>query len=634
MPTAIVTGSGGLIGSESVQHFVRAGFDVIGLENDMRARFFGPSASTSHTTGRLLRTLNGAFSSRDLDIRDRDAVDRVFAEVAASLEVVIHAAAQPSHDWAASDPQTDFTVNANGTLNLLEATRRHAPAASFIFCSTNKVYGDLPNHLPLRDLGNRLELPEQHRYFRGIDTTMSIDASTHSLFGVSKAAADLLVQEYGRYFDMPTASFRGGCLTGPNHAGAKLHGFLSYLMRCTITGDRYTVFGYGGKQVRDNIHSADYVAAFEAFHRDPRAGAVYNLGGGRDSNCSMLEAIELCEKIAGKQLDWELSDEHRIGDHRWWISDLQPFQRDYPDWRITRGIERCAARDPGRERRAVVGGVMKLSVVIPAHNEVESIGATIQATAAELRRAGIEHEILVVDDASQDGTGELVRAIAEQDPHVHCLRSPLPPGFGHAVRAGFERYSGDAVAIMMADLSDSPRDLVSYYRVLEEGYDCAFGTRFGHGGATHGYPPVKLVLNRIVNLGIQVLFQHGYNDTTNAFKAYRRYVIDQLQPMLSNHFNLTVELPLKAVARGFTYGVVPVSWTNRVHGESKLKLQEMGSRYLFIVLYVWLEAHLSRGDYHRQDLVTQPLVAHHHTVKTRKRSRRSRRPSRQPNPSR
>jgi CDP-paratose 2-epimerase len=339
MPTAIVTGSGGLIGSESVQHFVEQGYDVIGLENDMRAQFFGPSASTAHTTGRLQRMLGNAFRSLDIDIRDADEVDRVFAETAGSLDLVIHTAAQPSHDWAASDPHTDFTVNANGTLNLLEATRHHAPSATFIFCSTNKVYGDLPNHLPLIEQSGRLELPEDHRYFRGIDTSMSIDASIHSLFGVSKAAADLLVQEYGRYFDMPTVCFRGGCLTGPNHAGAKLHGFLSYLMRCAMTGEAYTVFGYGGKQVRDNIHSADLVAAFDAFHREPRAAAVYNIGGGRESNCSMLEAIELCEAISGRELDWALSEENRIGDHRWWISDLGPFQHDYPSWRIMHHVE-------------------------------------------------------------------------------------------------------------------------------------------------------------------------------------------------------------------------------------------------------------------------------------------------------
>ncbi len=250
----------------------------------------------------------------------------------------------------------------------------------------------------------------------------------------------------------------------------------------------------------------------------------------------------------------------------------------------------------------MAGRPLKLSVVIPAHNEVDSIGEAVRATATELEEAGIDYEILVIDDASGDGTADAVAPVAERNANVRCVRSHLPPGFGHAVRAGLELYTGDAVAIMMADLSDSPRDLVLYYRVLEQGYDCAFGTRFGNGGRTHGYPRIKLVLNRIANAGIRFLFQHGYNDTTNAFKAYRRYVIDQIQPLLSNHFNLTVEMPLKAVVRGYNYAVVPVTWTNRRHGVSKLKLQEMGSRYAFIILYVWLEHHLSRGDYRRKDL--------------------------------
>jgi len=339
MRTAIVTGSGGLIGSESVGHFVEAGFDVIGLENDMRARFFGSEASTRPITERLLERYPGEFRSLEVDIRDAGSVMSIFADAADSLELVIHTAAQPSHDWAASDPQTDFGVNANGTLNLLEAVRSHAPEAAFIFCSTNKVYGDLPNRLPLEDHELRLELPTEHPYYEGIDTTMSIDASMHSLFGVSKAAADLMVQEYGRYFEIPTVCFRGGCLTGPNHAGAQLHGFLAYLMRCVVTGQPYTVFGYGGKQVRDNIHSADLVAAFDEFRRAPRTGAVYNIGGGRFSNCSMLEAIELCEQIAGRELEWELSDEARMGDHRWWISDLRPFEEDYPGWRLEYDVE-------------------------------------------------------------------------------------------------------------------------------------------------------------------------------------------------------------------------------------------------------------------------------------------------------
>lgn len=335
MATAIITGSGGLIGSESVAHFVEAGYDVIGLENDMRARFFGVEASTQHVSSRLIDSYS-EFRSLEVDIRDTSAVAKVFATN--DIDLVIHTAAQPSHDWAASDPQTDFGVNANGTLNLLEATRHYAPDATFIFTSTNKVYGDLPNQLPLVELDTRLELPADHRFAGGIDTSMSIDQSMHSLFGVSKVASDLLVQEYGRYFELNTVCFRCGCLTGPNHAGTRLHGFLSYLMRCTMTGEAYTVCGYGGKQVRDNIHSADLVAAFAAFHADPRSAAVYNMGGGRVSNCSMLEAIAMCEEIAQTELQWTLDERNRMGDHRWWISDLSAFQADYPAWGIEHNV--------------------------------------------------------------------------------------------------------------------------------------------------------------------------------------------------------------------------------------------------------------------------------------------------------
>ncbi len=338
MGTAIITGSGGLIGSESVRFFAAEGLDVIGLENDMRARFFGPEASTASTSERLVEEVEG-FQCAPLDIRDAEGVMTLFARHANDIELIVHTAAQPSHDWAASDPQTDFTVNANGTLNLLEATRRHAPDATFIFTSTNKVYGDRPNHLPLEERDTRLELPADHRWHDGIDTKMSIDLTTHSLFGVSKAAADLLVQEYGRYFQMPTVCFRGGCLTGPQHAGAQLHGFLAYLMKCTVTGTPYTVFGYGGKQVRDNIHAHDVVRAFAAFHSAPRPAAVYNLGGGRESNISMLEAIELCQQIAGCELDYTISGQARVGDHRWWISDLDAFRADHPQWQLTFGIE-------------------------------------------------------------------------------------------------------------------------------------------------------------------------------------------------------------------------------------------------------------------------------------------------------
>ncbi len=337
MATAIVTGSGGLIGSESVRFLVEAGWDVIGIENDMRASFFGPEASTAATTERLVGSYS-EFRSLELDIRDADGVELAFREAPGGVGLGIHAAAQPSHDWAARDPRTDFGVNALGTLNLLEATRAHALDAPFVFCSTNKVYGDTPNALPLEELELRLELPPDHRFHRGIDTSMSIDSSTHSLFGVSKAAADLMVQEYGRYFGMATVCFRGGCLTGPQHAGAQLHGFLAYLARCAVSETPYTVFGYGGKQVRDNIHCADLVACFDEFARAPRSAAVYNIGGGRASNCSMLEAIAICERVSGKELRWELSEEARIGDHRWWISDVSDFRADYPGWRPSYGI--------------------------------------------------------------------------------------------------------------------------------------------------------------------------------------------------------------------------------------------------------------------------------------------------------
>jgi CDP-paratose 2-epimerase len=337
MGVVIVTGSGGLIGSEAVRHFVASGSEVIGLENDMRSHFFGPEASTDSTTQQLVREFD-EFRHVDIDIRDTEGIERCVAAAGNQLEAIVHTAAQPSHDWAATDPHTDFAVNAGGTLNLLEAARRHAPDATFIFMSTNKVYGDTPNFLPLVEGDLRLELPEGHRWHAGIGTDMSIDASMHSLFGVSKASADLMVQEYGRYFGMPTVCFRGGCLTGPSHRGARLHGFLSYLMRCTVSGDPYTVLGYAGKQVRDNLHSRDVVRAFDAFHRSPKPASVYNLGGGRASNCSMLEAIALCEDVSGRGLDYEIVDGARAGDHRWWISDVSPFERDYPGWGVTVGI--------------------------------------------------------------------------------------------------------------------------------------------------------------------------------------------------------------------------------------------------------------------------------------------------------
>jgi CDP-paratose 2-epimerase len=352
---AIITGSGGLIGSECVARFVELGFDVVGLENDMRGTLFGPQASTRRVTERLLER-HPEFHLEELDIRDSEGVERVFARHATEIELVVHTAAQPSHDLSAALPRVDFAVNALGTLNLLEALRSHAAEATFVFTSTNKVYGDTPNRLPLIERETRYELPEDHRYFGGVDTTMSIDGSTHSPFGVSKAAADLMVQEYGRYYGLATVCFRAGCLTGPNHAGVELHGFLSYLMRCVLTGTPYTVYGYGGRQVRDNIHSADLVRAFEAFHSAPRSAAIYNIGGGRESNCSVLEAIALCEELTGRRLEWALDPEARAGDHMWWISDLDEFTADYPQWRLEYDLRGILAeiRDQNAEQWAAV----------------------------------------------------------------------------------------------------------------------------------------------------------------------------------------------------------------------------------------------------------------------------------------
>jgi CDP-paratose 2-epimerase len=328
----IITGSSGLIGSQSVEFFSEKFDRVIGVDNDMRAVFFGKEASTEWNTRRLKETF-GNFDHHSIDIRDTVFMDGLFGQYGGDIKLIIHAAAQPSHDWAARDPFTDFTVNANGTLNMLEMTRKHCPEATFIFTSTNKVYGDTPNKLPLVEKEKRWEIDESHPYHaNGIAEDMSIDKTKHSLFGASKVAADVLVQEYGRYFGMNTGIFRGGCLTGPNHSGAQLHGFLSYLMKCAITGKRYTVFGYKGKQVRDNIHSWDLVNMFWHYHNNPGKGEVYNAGGGRFSNCSMTEAIDLCEQITDRRMNYEYSDDNRIGDHVWWISDVSKFKSHYPQW--------------------------------------------------------------------------------------------------------------------------------------------------------------------------------------------------------------------------------------------------------------------------------------------------------------
>ncbi len=332
MSIAIVSGSAGLIGSETCKRLHSEGLELAGIDNDMRGEFFGPEASTLASRRALEQQLKG-YRHFPIDIRERDGIDKLFAKFGSEIKLVIHTAAQPSHDWAARDPFTDFGVNAVGTLNLLEACRKHSPEAVFIFTSTNKVYGDAPNLLPLIEQKTRWELDPKHAYQHGIDEHLTVDQSKHSLFGASKLAADVLVQEYGRYFGMKTVCFRGGCLTGPGHAGTELHGFLAYLMKCAVTGKPYRVFGYKGKQVRDNIHSFDLVEAFWQFFQAPRCGEVYNLGGSRHSHCSMLEAIQLCEEISGNKLNWTYLEDNRIGDHIWYVSDVRKFQSHYPKWK-------------------------------------------------------------------------------------------------------------------------------------------------------------------------------------------------------------------------------------------------------------------------------------------------------------
>ncbi|MBU1727414.1 MAG: NAD-dependent epimerase/dehydratase family protein [Candidatus Omnitrophica bacterium] len=338
MSVVIVSGSCGLIGSETVSFFCEKGFDVVGIDNNMRKTFFGEDGSVIWNKDRLEKKYKNYehFSS---DIRDEDGLNKIFERFGQNTLLIVHAAAQPSHDWAAIEPKTDFTVNALGTIELLEVFRKFCPKAVFIFTSTNKVYGDRPNSLPLVELEKRFELPQDHQYYKGIDESMSIDNCLHSVFGASKVAADVMTQEYGRYFGLKTAIFRGGCLTGPAHSGAELHGFLSYLVRCAITGRKYKVYGYKAKQVRDNIHSYDLVNAFYHFFKDPRCGEVYNIGGSRFANVSVLEAIEMCEKLSGKKFSYEYFETNRIGDHIWWISDVSKFKTHYPGWDFKYGIE-------------------------------------------------------------------------------------------------------------------------------------------------------------------------------------------------------------------------------------------------------------------------------------------------------
>ncbi len=375
MSVAVITGAAGLIGSEASVFFAGLGLEIVGIDNDMRKTFFGEDASTAWNRERLESQLGRRYRHLSLDVRDGDAIDRLFRGLGGTITLVVHAAAQPSHDWAARAPHIDFQINATGTANLLEATRKHAPAAVFIFTSTNKVYGDHPNRLPLVDQALRFEIDQSHRYAAGIPEDMSIDQCRHSVFGASKVAADVLVQEYGRCFGLQTVCFRGGCLTGPNHAGTELHGFLSYLMKCAMTATPYTVYGYKGKQVRDNIHSADLIEAFARFFAQPRAGEVYNIGGGRFSNCSMLEAIAICEELSGRPLQWAYDDRHRAGDHIWWISDTSKFQRHYPGWTQQHDVRRILAeiRDANLER-------WRPSTPVPQHSRATIPASVIAET--------------------------------------------------------------------------------------------------------------------------------------------------------------------------------------------------------------------------------------------------------------
>ena len=561
MPDAIVTGSGGLVGSQAVTHLVEAGFDVVGLENDSRARYFGDEASTAPVTAALLDRYAAEFRSVELDIRDTAAVERIVAERGKRIEILVHAAAQPSHDWAARNPHTDFHVNATGTLNLLEAMRQHAPDATFVHCSTSKVYGDTPNRLPLVERGSRMDLPESHPYWHGIDTTMSIDASLHSLFGVSKAAADLLVQEYGRYFGMPTVCFRPGCVTGSAHVGTRDHGFLSYLMRCVVRDEPYKVFGYDGLQVRCNLHSSDLIKAVAAFHRSPSVGR-----GVQHRGWPLLELLGArSDRSGGGDLGSHARLEPRARpSHRRpsLVDQRHPavaggFSGLAPGLRLARDL----ARDPRRQRRAMARHRVKLSVVIPARDEAAVIRPTVEGVVAALRGAGADYEVVVVDDCSCDGTYEVVTGLAE--PHVRVLRRQPPHGFGRAVRDGLAAARGDCVAIVMADGCDDPADLVRYKTLLDDGWDCVFGTRFDGGTRTFGYPKPKLVANRMANLTIRALFGYRYDDTTNAFKGYRRDVLAGAGPLVSNGFELTLELPLKAILNGHRFADLPISWRAR-----------------------------------------------------------------------
>jgi CDP-paratose 2-epimerase len=333
MSIVLITGSNGLVGSESVQFFSKKGFDVVGIDNNLRQFFFGKNSSTLEVKKELIKNNRKNFTPLNIDIRNYNSLEKIFKKYRKYISLIIHCAAQPSHDYGKNYPLLDFDINAKGTLNMLELTKIYSPHAPFIFTSTNKVYGDNPNRLKLKEKNSRFEIPKRNKYYKGIDEKFSIDSCTHSFFGVSKTYADLIVQEYGKNIGLKTVSFRGGCITGPNHNGAKLHGFLSYLVKQCLNKKTYDIIGYKGKQVRDNLHSHDLVGCFWEFFKKPKYGEVYNMGGGRYSNCSILEALELVENIKKINIKKEIVKKNRVGDHIWYISDTRKFRKDFPNWK-------------------------------------------------------------------------------------------------------------------------------------------------------------------------------------------------------------------------------------------------------------------------------------------------------------
>ena len=332
MSIVLVTGSCGLVGSETVKFFISKGFEVVGIDNNSRLKFFGKDGDVNWVKKNLVKYYKN-YIHQNIDIRNYKNLEKIFKKYKNSIKLIIHSAAQPSHDWAKTKPFIDFNINALGTLNLLNLTRKYSYDAPFIFMSTNKVYGDTPNLLPLNELNSRWEISKKHKYYKGINESMSIDNSIHSFFGASKSYADLIVQEFGKNNCLKTVSFRAGCITGPNHSGTKLHGFLSYLVKNTLLKKEYSIIGYKGKQVRDNLHSHDLINCFWEFYKKPKKGEVYNIGGGRFSNCSILEALNLVERHAKIKIKKNIIKQNRIGDHIWYISNLNKFKKDYPNWK-------------------------------------------------------------------------------------------------------------------------------------------------------------------------------------------------------------------------------------------------------------------------------------------------------------